>query len=541
MNRRAYLATTTGALAALAGCSTQSDSDSTPTNTQTNDPQSGNSGTPYFEDVSITGPRTITVGSEFTLTIEATNTGGRSGEFATQITANPQAFTNQSYSVNIPDVPPGETASTTLGPLAPQVAGEFRFVSGNYSAQHTLTVESLDGALGDTRTLPNNVSITPESVDVARAYFYADTDTPAVYTPSEDNRCLVLVHLTVENTGSEPATLPASTSFGLVRGEETSGATLISPNIDVDGTPYRGGDEVSAGRSRSGWLLFEPRDTLVEDGPELGLARGGGAPGEAYWQLGAVSTGRTPPSFDATVTTDTIESLVENELAIDVTNTGGLDGVYRDVIELSELNSEFAFGQTRIEQPVAADATTTATGSLSINRVGQARVESQAQGFQTGVDVIPAQLATGETVTTPTGIDIQVSEFRLTRGDSIRYESGDETRSASPSGQFFLAFVDASNTGDEQPLPSASDFLADPDDHGTYTPYYIGEEVVLTSPVTGDGYTIYGDSPNRESGAQHSGYLMFEVPLSVTFDDAIVRWESTTRDVEGAAEWQRQR
>lgn len=141
MNRRAFLATASVAL--VAGCSS-SGGGSTPTETATPTPTP--TAAPAAYDVSIEAPDRVPVEEQFTVTVEVTNTGGRSGQFREPVDISLEGESAESLRTVESDVDPGETASTIVSVPALRQTGQVRLEVPGHDVEAIVEVHADDAA-----------------------------------------------------------------------------------------------------------------------------------------------------------------------------------------------------------------------------------------------------------------------------------------------------------------------------------------------------------------------------------------------------------
>lgn len=85
-------------------------------------PVIGTAGTPAFE-VSVDAPSPLRVGSTFSATVTVTNTGDGPGTYEGTVGVFADMLDEESQSVTVGPVGPGESVETTVGPMVASYAG----------------------------------------------------------------------------------------------------------------------------------------------------------------------------------------------------------------------------------------------------------------------------------------------------------------------------------------------------------------------------------------------------------------------------------
>lgn len=526
MDRRKYLALASSTIF-LAGC------ESSPSTTSSTEENSG--GNPYFEQVSANGPTEVSVAETFSLQISAKNTGGRTGNFNTELTVNPNAFNELSYQVSIKDVEPGESKTTTIGPIIPLVAGQFRFIMEEYNAAHNVSSQPLTGELGDSLQLANDVELTLEDLYLTNGLFYATGENSvSLSQPENSEGVFVVTYVNARNRSDEEAS-PYS-GFTIATESDFIGSLWTIGELKLSGEEFTRDEPIPPGKTHTGWLIFEIERPAITSGIEFAYNVDLGLPAEAYWGTAGLSEGGKPPEFRTDLTTQKVESLITNQVTVEVENTGDYPGVYTDMFTFSKLNSDSAIGRVPMQQKILAGETAELSQELEFNYSGSLHVSSESTGYETGMDVIPAQKKFGSSVTTASDIQITVKDLRLTMNGPVVFE--DES-SWAPSGQWMLAHVHVKNRGEEQALPPLSSFAAKPADNPIIEPRRVSSSRTLTEPVHGPIYPIRRGSEKYPAGGSESGWILIDIPMKYSFDDVGVRWSTTEYGASGAAEWWR--
>ncbi|MFW6435412.1 MAG: DUF4352 domain-containing protein, partial [Halovenus sp.] len=360
---------------------------------------------------------------------------------------------------------------------------------------------------------------------------------------ADDGSVFAFVHARVENEGDEEvegvlgdafraiadgtqlqpdSTVPTPRSWDITRFDDESDSTLL------------------AGASMSGWLCFEvPSDV---DQVRVAFSPPTGWEGEtAYWT--APVDARDPPRLSLEYE---IPESVEWGEPVSVTgvveNTGGSAGDYQFAVEEFEQGND-----PRVYEEsgtVSGGETARASVDLHPPEVGEWVVvaEPEIDSGDIGrepvgeVEVVPARLAVGESISAPNGARVTVHEIVL--ADEVSYEMswGDvETATAEGGNQFACIDVSVENTsGDNVTAPSQSHIAAIADG-AEYTDTPIGETIEeFTDPMSGERVW-----PTSSFGASERarGWAVREIPASATRENvaAMVQWNHQASVKDGYA------
>lgn len=528
MKRRQALAAlgTTG-IASFAGCATASALVRT--------------GPADFDEVSLSGPTTVAVDEEFSLTVEATNTGGTKGDFdaAVHVVQGPLSASEQ---VSVVDVPVTKTRSATVGPFRAPHAAELTFALDGTDVTHPVTVASKHLLPGEAYNAHGgDLIVQVDDVSFESALFYG-RDSRNLLEMGADS-LFVRATVTVQNATGEPIEFgPSSLTVGKTPGlDRIEGGTLFSPgleSVDLDGDPLVH-QRIPSGGSRTGWVLIPVLSSIAAEGISVAWDHGWDDAPEAVWQPADLAS----PSFEITTTfPESVEFGVEGEFSVEIQNVGRGPGTFRGLVECRDGDGYEWNVHSVVEQTVDAGASVVWTGTLQEPQIGPFEYRLRPTGGVTTVEFVAATRSFGESFTSPAGFDY-VLRFG---GTAPSYTSvndswgeSDPTTVDAAAGMEF-AFVEVTATATERyvSFPDTDNFEASAGGLG-------GIDAVdwrfstdgLSSPVTGDRYDGgWADA----AGVTASGWLVFEVPtgtsasyLAVTLE----RWLDYDDSVDIAATW----
>lgn len=522
MKRRRFLTASIPAFTLLAGCnSTPETAPSDGSTTRPTTTTQRNTGNPYFEEVTIDGPESAPVGSYFDLTVSATNTGSRAGAFTAALSVNPNQLVDQSFTVKIPDISPGESKTTTLSDLLTTAAGQYTFTLQAYGATHQTTVTPLTQPASEPATL-DGLTTTITDLSISPARFTSRDDTRYLETPDSD-RLYVFAHINIENTADSQRELPGASAFALRTGSRSYGSIVIPEDLVLDGTLFTGGEPLPAGSTRSGWVAFTPPRSMFEPGLDIAYQYSYSDQPEIVWQHPALSAGTTPPAFQIeSLSPASFESSQERTLSIRVHNTGDIASTYRDVIRVYPPNSEEVILRRTPSLRVPPGGSATATTDVEFVKPRTVGFESKAMGEQFYREVDPRELSFGGTFESPTGLWMRVSDLRIA-GDLT---FGDGSTSRRRYEEYACAYVEVENRGSAQPLPTLSEFTVMTDGLRNEMLYPTTESLTVTDPFEGETYDFVEGEGEVQGGASHSGWMIAAIPGEYSFDDVQFKWTS---------------
>lgn len=349
MRRREYLAAV-GAAATVAGCSASGGSDGDENADEETTEEETRTGPADFVDVGLTGPASATVGQTVQLTVSARNRGGTTGTYTDTVLAT-EGTGDLEAPVEVTDVEPGQTGETTLETEI-ELGGRYVFELADADARHVVQTSPEEAAVGEPLELGGDLRATLSAVEVPRTVLYTTDESvgfqsvPASKTfEAPTGAELVVVHLAVENTGTERVTVDPS-AVRLADGEFYAGfpddAPLSSGAIDGRAMHEDSAPTVDPSQVVDVWQLAQvPREALRE-GTRLQVQRDAtDTPPEAAWTIPSQSDRLDdPPAFElASVDAPSSASRGESyEIDFTVRNAGGTAGTFRGALQFYSEN-----------------------------------------------------------------------------------------------------------------------------------------------------------------------------------------------------------
>lgn len=359
IDRRTWLAAGGTALVSLtAGCNSGGSSDGEDSNSDDADGGTGEAGTDSptaepaaFTDVTLDVPSSATVREELSVTVSATNTGGRTGTYLDTLRLV-EGSRDLEREIEIPEIAPGET-----GTVEETVTFEFRdeYVFGLAEAEATASVEPepLRRTVGESLDVRENLRLTLEEVGFEetllarigeRGYFVDESGYGVYHTPPEE--VFALLDFSLENTGSEGDTLP----FASVAGPTDAVVERVSFEDDyrLASIEYGEADEtqplvvdeertLDPGQTVRGWVLLRVPRAEARNGITLRYqANAEATPPEAEFTAMPESGEFSFPSFELVETQiedTTIERDTDMEVTFTVRNTGDGPGTFGGVLQ----------------------------------------------------------------------------------------------------------------------------------------------------------------------------------------------------------------
>ncbi|QHS17794.1 hypothetical protein GWK26_11910 [haloarchaeon 3A1-DGR] len=495
MDRRTFLASTSIGATAFAGCTTAQEIVRT--------------GPPNFGKVTIDGPDEVPVGEEFVLTVNATNTGGETGDFTGELNIG-QGILQSTSSVTIEEVPVTQTKETTIGPYRLDTAREIQFQLPEHAATHTVQVVTRDLDFGETFEYDSYTL----SLDLVGIEHYLTTGEAAslpIITP-EDADAFAIVNLEIEKA-DETAFYARSigTSDGGSVQFDTSEAE--PEHIEQFSDPFSV-ETFNEEGSESGQVLLPI--TIQEGTPGVDIVKNevDDSPPDLRWSLQDQSL----PSFDVTVNepeSSTIGESVEIELVVE--NTGSEPGTYRSQMLKDPQGYSTNDEYERNDIDLAPGESRTITYEVTPDGLSPPRYEFLSAGRTVTLDPSPRQLDFGESVKTDEGTSYSVDSVpnQPMYVDELTYESAlsDETIESGSGTVFAVVEVEIESPGDGV-LSHRNYRLQFRDmEYEPTRPQFGAAD--YTSPIDGSGYSSYTDSPG--------GLLIFEVPEASQSNDIMIR------------------
>jgi hypothetical protein len=516
MDRRDYLATL-GTTVALAGCNSLSesdganDSDGTPTEAI----ETAEDGPPYFERVTIEAPSSVAVGEDFTLTVKATNTGGRDGDFTTTLTTGSGGFTTDT-SIRIPDVGRGEAESTTIGPFQFETVQDLTFRITDYAVRHELSVEPAIAAVGEEIAVSDGLSATLDIAEYRDSFYYTNEDFGGEqYTDfyySFEETVLAIAEMTVRNDGdTQVAIRESDVEMG---GETAAGFELpdvANPSF-LPGTSVVG-QTVAPGSSATGWLLLRPKHALLDSGARVTLDHGGSDDPDFIWEQSAAPE---VPEFHVTSVDlpSEVEIGAEAEVSLTVENRGEAAGTFNGRLYRRNVDDDRWLTHSDLSLQLPAGESQTVTRIISEPYLGPSEYRFLPSEATQKIDFTPARQQYGERYVEPEGTAYTVrfletgDTYTTNEYDSPTYEA---------EGTFAFVEVTAESTQPDDGGAYAGQFFHAVVDGNAYDPV---DAFGVVDPVSGDKYTGAFDLSVGESV---SGWLIYDVPAGSTREDISIQ------------------
>lgn len=313
-----------------------------------------------FEIVGINRPENVRVREDFSVDIGIGNTGGEAGEFkGALVIEEPSAGNSQTI---------GETAARTIGSgdvetftltqLMIPFAGEFELTVNGYTntvtwlegAEASITVEPMQGSLGDSYQLNNSYRITPTDIQFEDAlryrtqatggYGFGTSGERIALQPTVSDEIFAVVTVQAENTGSEQFTLQAGGlgigGIGQLLTEFPNESVSAEVDLELDSLL---GTTINPGSTAQGWLAFFIARENAGDLSLKGYLNAGAENPEAIWTLteGEVAL----PTFELTGMTVPEQRQGPNDVfEYTVANTGDGDGTFRGATQWREVGDE---------------------------------------------------------------------------------------------------------------------------------------------------------------------------------------------------------
>ncbi|WP_135855238.1 DUF4352 domain-containing protein [Halorussus salinus] len=513
MERRKFLALGgTASLTSLAGCQVFSSAVRT--------------GPPHFEEVELTGPSEAEVGQEFSLTISAKNTGGKKGDFTNTLTVGEGAFSVEE-NIQIGSIPVTKTKSTEVGPFQIGTAGDYEFRITDHGVSHTVSVTTKAFEEDKALEIENGPTISVSDTTVRQSVAYQTSNGREILTPESD-RVFAFLQLSIENTGDSKL-YTGPDSFSVKNGERIAQLDPVGVSLDalrIDGQPLSS-DTVLPGESKAGWILVEVAPKTLKNGIDVFWNRGGeNSEPEAHWTVSSTQL----PQFEVAQMEfpSEVEIGAEAEGRITVKNTGSAAGTYFGTLERRTT------GETQWEQvgvfslDLPAGASKSWSTTIEKAQIGATQYRLRPGSVHKSIKFTPASRSLGDGYTTPNGAKIttNIGGFNFSGfSDSYTHGSGwtEETTNASSGKKFAFVKVTVKNTTSELlEFPSSTDItvLANGQQYTAKDEVTLGD-LELLSPVDG---VQYAATWNYESGETESGWLIYEVPSSVSKDQLTIQY-----------------
>ncbi|PSP38401.1 hypothetical protein BRC71_06975 [Halobacteriales archaeon QH_7_65_31] len=516
MDRRAYISTLgAAALAGFAGCNTNEGTDGEGSSGESNTDTvvTAADGPPYFERVEINGPESVTIGEDFSLNIQATNTGGRAGDFTATLTVG-DGFASIDQGIQISEIPRGESKSTEIGPLSFEAAQSLTFRITDYAVEHELAVETLTTTFGNSAEFAGgDIDISASVRGYQPSFFYnyspalSDETLTGLFHADMDST-LLAVDLQVENQTDENIYLDAETlSLGDTNpiNDELPDKTF---NSFIYGTTIAG-NTVSPNSSVRGWIVFDVETESISDNIRLSWDASASSEPEVAW----IET--KPPAlpeftFETLQIPDSLQIGTEGELTATVQNIGDADGEFRGLVQRRNAGDQQWLPVQKIDQRIPAGESANVSVTTSEPYIGDSEYRFLPSTTTPTVSFTAAQRAFGDSYVSPD--DVAYTVELTTFSDTYTTEEyGSPTYEAD--GTFAFINVTARNIGDENQGAYAPQFFSGVVDGQSYSPV---SAYNIADPVSGPKYAgSFGMHP----GESESGWIVFDIPADSSVRD----------------------
>lgn len=368
MNRRRFLGISlTSGASLIAGCGG---------NGSNSDGQSGGNsdGRPNFESASLTAPSEVPFGTEFSLTIEANNSGGE-GEFTATVVSTSESL---SFEQDIQaTVPSGESIEIETDPISPPGVGEYEFkltdekeyeiVTEGSEVQSETVVDGLSGEIDRATVTVVSQAMSPgEAVDIEDGLMLSvggvefektiytgsrDDEYPQGVIRAEDGDVFAMYDVTLENTG-ENSKIWDPGLVHLPNGEfyDLGNVPLYDyeENLGVN-------TSVSSGQTISGYFIVTYDSENIESGLPVEIQTDSETDTPEYsWTFDSVQAGPFP-RFEVTDldVPETASVGEEIDFTVTVSNTGEANGTVRTLLQTTRVA---VVGWGGIRDPISTPA-----------------------------------------------------------------------------------------------------------------------------------------------------------------------------------------
>lgn len=546
MKRRTLLSTAgVGLATGLAGCG----SNETSSDDQSDDGTEESTGSPELEEITLETATTARVDEPVTLAVSVTNSGDAAGSFEDTLTLEGIAEGSLerelpafSEAVEIEEVPAGETETVEIETVAFEYADRYEFALENEGVSKSVEVGPALTTPDESFTLEEDLRVSVTDVSLENGVFYryttgfwGGTERTGLYAPPS-GFLLAAYQFEIDNVGTTQAEVP-SDAFevrdGDLVGELPNGGSLSDVET-LDGEPFFD-VSLSAGESTDAYLLVQYARDAARDGVGIDYQRDqqGTLPDARFGIEPADGSELGLPAFEleGVSAPDEVEIRDDPTLEYTVRNTGDAAGTFRGVVQ--EHDDEWTDWKT-----VTADIDSGETETVSVESTNTdvTALSYRLDPFdeERTIQFRPATRERNEWFTIPRGLELRVTESQVV-DEVVQQDWGETTREPDSGYQFVLVSVDVRRPSPETPAAldgsggDDADFSLEIDgnefNQGSqyYDPY--------VEPVEGpsvDGVEVMVDSTV-------TAYTYFEVPETMSVDDAIVRWEEDAGSAE--AEW----
>ncbi len=514
----------------------------------------GRTGPPSFEDISLSSPETVTVESEFRLTVSATNTGGETGTYEDTIQLLSSSLNDEEPEnepaveepVTIESVAPGETGEATITMPAFDLVNDYEFTLADADSTVTVRPEPMTGSVGTTFAIGNSLQVAITDVSIQESVFHPIDRVSGLSTSEEvgafmapSRHMLAIVSITAENRGTAVVSADAGT-IGIRDAEwYGSGEGLPDAVLGRSESRFYNGElpEINPSESVSGYYIaLVPQETARGTIEITGQADATETLPERVWTASPEGEARQLPNMtlNSIGVPETTPLGQDYEIMFSVANEGDSPGTLRGVIqsggdEWEQLGT--ASGNANIEtdrpmsgvvqqelQPGESTEITVANFAV-LNGEFTYRFQPFDQEWQVSHE--EATLSLGEQLKSQNNANIIVRDIR-TQETITGYNNWDseEVEMEPEDGNQFVAFrvrfTKRDETKDYVTTPSTGDFDICIDDNIVGADRYLGE-------IRENWYTpVEGDIDEQ---GEVSGWEIHEAPAEYSADDFEVRFE----------------
>lgn len=545
MKRRTLLSTAgVGLATGLAGCGSDETSSDDPSDNGTEE----STGSPELEEISLETATTAQVDEPVTIAVSVTNSGDAAGSFEDTLTLEGVADGSLerelpafSEAVEIEEVPAGETGTAEIETVAFEHADRYEFALEDEGVTESIEVGPALTAPDESFTLAEDLRVTVTDVSLENGVFYrytsgvwSSTEHTGLYAPAS-GYLLAAFRFEVENVGTTGASVPKG-SFEVRNGDFVSGLPDGASLRDVetlDGEPFFD-VSLSAGESTDAFLIAQFAREDIGDGVGVDYQRDErGTLPEARFGLESDDGAELSSAafeLEAVSVPDEAEIRSDPTLEYTVRNVGDEAGTFRGIVQQRE-DDEWSDWET---VSVDLEAGETETVSVESTVTDVTAVDYRLDPFDEERTVVfqPATRDAGEWFTIPRGLELRVTEHR----ELWEIEQEYATQMPDDGYRYVLVSIDV-----HRPNSDAAGYLSSIGVDDDQFVLEIGENEFDQASRYYNSYEEPVDGPSVNDvevsvGETATAYTYFEVPETLSLDDAVVRWEEDDGDAE--ATWQ---
>ena len=267
MKRRTYLATTTGLLATVAGCTssgsnpgsqgTTDQTTQTPTTTATPTTDTTTEAPPAeFALQTVNAPETTEIGEQAQYSFTVKNTGGQAGTFSTTVQTR---VGNSDWEESEPwteTIEPGVTTRLTSQEFSMDYLASVDVVITAFDEQFSMRFVGAREGWGSPYTVLDKYELEASELRFEDSYTWTSGDYEYEETPSDGNQWAWL-EFSAENVSNSTVFLPLKGDIALISGNSQYSYSISSKSSGA----YEGG-EVQPDIVREGEILYEVPEEL---------------------------------------------------------------------------------------------------------------------------------------------------------------------------------------------------------------------------------------------------------------------------------------